>query len=610
MAIATHVRWLKEGAEKWNARRAARHFTPSLRKAVLDGLDLSNANLRGAQLSGAKLRGTNLRGAVLKGADLTGADLTGADLRGVAANTAIFSKARLANADMSNAYFSEADFKHSDLSNADLRNSLVYSANLSYARLLAANIRSSASGYPVEINLTTTEGLTQRQIAAMDGDTGVVLPNGLNHPIHWPVWVSEVSEQQTEDDEGDKASISLGARKFLFISYSSLDRDRVSELHRIFQAENIPVWWDQDVAAGDSWRGEVSSKLQAATAVLTIWTAHSVESSAVVEEAASAQRHRKLVHLRLDNAPLPYGFSETQYADLRKWDGSPDHPEIRRLVQTIHDKLKPPSRDEIGERLIAAAPVAAIIEEGLLTAKDSPPHSKPPIQDPINLEARLVAQFALAKKALNALQTLDNNVGEAIRFDLAHFLDQVVSRPPSWYILSDSISDIRVHLDNEDVNWPGSSRNSIQLLCNNHEAMRPLLQPVQPAPSSADAPPPPDLNSDALSDAALTEVSEAASDVFNSDNAKEVLAEPAARAGEYLAVAVAEARDIHAPSEQANRHRTQKIRKALLGLAGLVGTAITSISYGVGTNLLTSPDAAKVFLGTLKRLFDSLLNLF
>lgn len=54
----------------------------NLAEADLEGADLSGAQLNAASLAGANLRGANLRGAWLGGADMTGANLLGADLEG------------------------------------------------------------------------------------------------------------------------------------------------------------------------------------------------------------------------------------------------------------------------------------------------------------------------------------------------------------------------------------------------------------------------------------------------------------------------------------------------------------------------------------------------
>jgi uncharacterized protein YjbI with pentapeptide repeats len=86
MADVTHLAMLKQGAEAWNAWRAAHaNVRPDLSGAVLRSLDLAKVDLAGADLRRADLRGTDFSGAALTGADLAGANffkavLAGADL--------------------------------------------------------------------------------------------------------------------------------------------------------------------------------------------------------------------------------------------------------------------------------------------------------------------------------------------------------------------------------------------------------------------------------------------------------------------------------------------------------------------------------------------------
>ncbi|WP_392662947.1 pentapeptide repeat-containing protein [Amaricoccus sp. B4] len=128
MANPQHLEWLLEGVEAWNARREREDFVPGL----------SGAKLRGAKLRGANLWGADLRGADLWGADLRGADLWGADLRG-----------------------------------ANVKS--VYSS-----------MGTNDAGVPEYTDLKSTIELIQEQLDKMDGDTGVILPEGLHHPAHWP----------------------------------------------------------------------------------------------------------------------------------------------------------------------------------------------------------------------------------------------------------------------------------------------------------------------------------------------------------------------------------------------------------------------------------------
>src|SRR5882672_10896459 len=83
MADEAHLAVLKQGADTWNAWRAAHAGTSAdLAHASLRGLDLAKANLAGADCRKADLRGTILSGAILTDANLFKSVLDAADLAG------------------------------------------------------------------------------------------------------------------------------------------------------------------------------------------------------------------------------------------------------------------------------------------------------------------------------------------------------------------------------------------------------------------------------------------------------------------------------------------------------------------------------------------------
>ncbi|MFN3721282.1 MAG: toll/interleukin-1 receptor domain-containing protein [Rhizobium rhizophilum] len=611
MAIARHVQWLKQGVEAWNRRRETRHFVPSLKHADLKGLDLANVNLRGAQLSGADLSNSNLVNANLTGAHLIETKFIDANLTLARLTAAVATKANFLRCDLTNAHLNEVDFSYADMRKTKLTSTYLFGTNFLRSRLDEADITSSS--FPAD--LLYAKGVSQRQLDSMYGDTAIFIPEELQYPSHWPLAErpDTAPHRVTEDPTpSPQASEADRPETFVFVSYSNKDRQVTANLRSILMMAGIPIWWDQDLGLGDQWRSKISDSLDSATAVLTLWTKNSAQSLAVREEAARAQVSRKLVQVRLDDAEIPYGFSETQYADLRSWDGSADHPEILKLAQALKDKLFPPSKADIVRRLDSAAPLVAVLEEGKIASKDSPPNTPPPQPDEADLESRLKAQEVLANKAKDALEQLDNNIGKAILFDLAHLAEQLSLRPASWYILSDSISDVKVYLDlGDEISWPGSTRNMIESLCRNHELLRPRLQPIQPIATSPAAPlPPPIPRLDNASDETLRTISETANEIFSSPEAENVMNASAIRTGEYLTVEIDEVRRAVAINEKAEEQRRRKLGKIVTALAGFVGTAITAISTGVGASLLTSPDAGRTLLEILTKLQDMLIALF
>ncbi len=554
------------------------------------------------------MAGVNLSHANLMGADLSGAFLMDANLSHVHANAATFRRANLQKANLSDGFLSNAIMDGANLTGSDLRNSLHGSASWSGARLRDANIKSTDHGYPAQVDFSSGKGLTQQQISSAAGDTGVILPVGLVHPEEWAHWEKVAASNEDDAAVATKPTVSS---KFVFLSYSNKDSGLATHVVAALKLSGISVWWDKEIPSGAIWRKTIDEKLEEADVVLTIWTENSVKSLAVVEEASRAQRDGNLLHIKTDSSALPYGFSEIQYTNLRGWNGDANDPRIRVLVQSILDRFSPLSQEAKETRLIASAPVAAIIENGLVTAKDTPLGVKPPLEDKNDLSARLKAQEVLTQKIIDAISVLDNNLGESVRFDLLHLLKQLQSPSLTWYTLSDSISDVAAHLQNDDINWPGATENSVKRLLAAHEQLRPLMQPVQPLPTHPASPlPPPSVVIDQLEEETLKEVSSLAHQTFRSDEASAVFAGPTISTGEYLAIEIDNARTSTSPHVLDETRRVGKLQKALVGLAGLVGTAVTTISYGISVNLLTAPDAAAILLKTMKKLFELIMSFF
>ena len=74
----------------------------------------------------------------------------------------------------------------------------------------------------------------------------------------------------------------------IFISYSLPDRGKVVMLAAYLESEGWSVWWDNNLAAGDSFRDDIARELAAARAVIVIWTQASVNSDFVRAEIGRA----------------------------------------------------------------------------------------------------------------------------------------------------------------------------------------------------------------------------------------------------------------------------------------------------------------------------------
>jgi hypothetical protein len=202
-------------------------------------------------------------------------------------------------------------------------------ANLQGAFLGDADVRTlQVDGAMHPTDLSTCLGLTQAQLAEMKGDSGTLLPEGLEHPDHWPKLDAPPSEAIDEPPP------------FVFLSYAHADHARAALVVAFLKRHGFTVWWDDTLNSGDE---VIAQKRDQASAIFTLWTDASVVNNSVREEASDAQSAHKLVHAKLDACQLPYGFDETQYETLIGWDCSSDTPEALRIVVPLRAKIAPPS---------------------------------------------------------------------------------------------------------------------------------------------------------------------------------------------------------------------------------------------------------------------------
>jgi TolB-like protein len=125
----------------------------------------------------------------------------------------------------------------------------------------------------------------------------------------------------------------------IFISYAREDRDRIERLAAAIEAEGIGVWWDRDIAGGAEFTKETEARLDAAKAVLVAWSAASVESTWVCDEATVGRERGNLVPVVIDAVAPRLGFRSFQTIDLAGWRGDRSAPEFADLVRVLKARV-------------------------------------------------------------------------------------------------------------------------------------------------------------------------------------------------------------------------------------------------------------------------------
>jgi adenylate cyclase len=105
----------------------------------------------------------------------------------------------------------------------------------------------------------------------------------------------------------------------VFVSYARIDKARVAPLVAAIEGRGWSVWWDPEIAPGREFDDEIDTELQAAKAVLVVWTPTSVASRWVRGEARDAAERNILVPVRFEQARLPIDVRAIHTTDLDDW---------------------------------------------------------------------------------------------------------------------------------------------------------------------------------------------------------------------------------------------------------------------------------------------------
>ncbi len=102
----------------------------------------------------------------------------------------------------------------------------------------------------------------------------------------------------------------------VFISYKREERDRCERIYRKLTALGLEVWFDAQLTSGERFRREITTAVNAAKAVLVLWSPASIESDWVLDEAGVGQRRKVLVAAQIAACDIPIGFGQTHYEKL------------------------------------------------------------------------------------------------------------------------------------------------------------------------------------------------------------------------------------------------------------------------------------------------------
>jgi tetratricopeptide (TPR) repeat protein len=122
----------------------------------------------------------------------------------------------------------------------------------------------------------------------------------------------------------------------LFLSYSRKDEAKARRFTAWLEREGHDVWRDEDdIGGGASFSSEIESALKDCDGVLVLWSAESIQSAWVRDEAGYGRDAGKLIPFSLDGTVPPLGFRQFQSIDLSKWKGPREPPGADRIRGAI-----------------------------------------------------------------------------------------------------------------------------------------------------------------------------------------------------------------------------------------------------------------------------------
>lgn len=162
----------------------------------------------------------------------------------------------------------------------------------------------------------------------------------------------------------------------VFLSYAHGDQAQAQRLARVLERAGYTVWWDALIEGGTRYAQTIDDALQAADAVLVLWSKKSVESDWVRDEAAQGRDRHRLVPLSLDGTLPPLGFRQIQMIDLSAWHGRPGAPQLKAVERAIATAIgqDPVARAAVStsrftrRQAIAGGSAAVVVAGGALIA--------------------------------------------------------------------------------------------------------------------------------------------------------------------------------------------------------------------------------------------------
>lgn len=133
----------------------------------------------------------------------------------------------------------------------------------------------------------------------------------------------------------------------IFISYASVDRAKARRLAEALGEHGWDVWWDRDIPLGQSFDEVIEKAIARAKCVIVLWSAISVGSDWVRNEASEGKRRGILIPVFIERVDAPLAFRLLNGADLTDWIDDESDAEFDRLSQRVAELLGQEAKESL-----------------------------------------------------------------------------------------------------------------------------------------------------------------------------------------------------------------------------------------------------------------------
>jgi hypothetical protein len=143
---------------------------------------------------------------------------------------------------------------------------------------------------------------------------------------------------QSSDDDATSPAPAV-ERPLIFFSYSRTDLPHAGPVIAPLEANGLDVWGDGRLAGGENYLQTTEAALEGADRVVVLFSATSVASHWVRDEAQRGRERGCRVPLRIDGTMAPLGFRQFQLLDISGWNGTADCTEAVRILVAVRARI-------------------------------------------------------------------------------------------------------------------------------------------------------------------------------------------------------------------------------------------------------------------------------